>query len=83
MPTKWHCWFWEPVRNCARNALTRSLVARMIGLDKSRHGRGHGRCRRNGVVEVRDCNENWYEGGHGRCRQNDIVKFGITHAPST
>ena len=31
LPTKWHCWFWEPVRNCARNALTRSLVAKIIG----------------------------------------------------
>ena len=28
-------------------------------------------------LEVKDCNENRYEGGHGRCRQNGVVGLGI------
>ena len=63
MPTKWCFWSWD--RPHAARAIVRE--ARQNALIFSLRW-----------LEVKDCNENRYEGGHGRCRQNGIFGLGIT-----
>ena len=51
LPTKWRYWFWD----CARTARIFLHEARQNALIGS-----------SWWLEVKDGNENWYEGGHGQ-----------------